>query len=128
MLFHRRFTQQRLTEAAGDQKAQWNIVKELLHADDRRSVVQSDEARRLCRQLSKFFMDKLRRIAVEISQRLSASSLQPVWSPVTLAHLPVLQNFEQVTTDEGATLMRQLPPKSYVANGLSTHVPPENHR
>jgi len=58
------FTQQRLTEAAGDQKAQWKIVKELLHADDRRTVVQSDEARCLCRQFSKFFMDKLRRIAV----------------------------------------------------------------
>ena len=39
------FTQQRLTEAAADQKAQCKIIKELLHGDDRRKVVQSDEAR-----------------------------------------------------------------------------------
>jgi len=52
-------------------------------------------------------MDKLRRIAVEISQRLSASSLQPVWSLVTSAHLPVLRDFEQVTTDEVAKLIKQ---------------------
>jgi len=100
------FTQQRLTEAACDQRAQWKIVKELLHVDDRRT----DEARRLCRQSSKFFMDKLRRIAVEISPRLSASSLRPVRPPVTSAHLPVLQDFEQVTTDDVAKLIRQLPP------------------
>ena len=48
------FTQQRLTEAADDQKVQWKIVKELLHADDRRTVVQSDEARCLCRLFSIF--------------------------------------------------------------------------
>ena len=57
------FTRQRITEAAGDQKAQWKIVNEL-HADDRPTVVQSDEARCLCRQFSKFFMDKLRSVSV----------------------------------------------------------------
>jgi len=69
---------------------------------------------------AKFFMDRLKRIAVEISQRLSASSLQPVWSPVTSAHLPVLQDFEQVTTDEIAKLIRQLPPKSSPMDCLPT--------
>jgi len=72
-------------------------------------------------------MDKLRRISIEISQRLSASSLEPVWSPVTSAHLTVLQDFEQVTTDEVAKLY-QATAAEIVANGLSTHVPPENHR
>jgi len=51
------FTQQRLTEAAGEQKAQWKIVNELLHADDRRTIVRSDEARHLCRQFNKFFVE-----------------------------------------------------------------------
>ena len=90
----------------------------MLHADDRRTVVQSDEARRLCRQFSKFFMDKLRRIAVEISQRLSASRLQPVPPPVMSAHLPMLQDFEQVTMDEVAKLIWQLPPKSSLMDCL----------
>ena len=39
--------------------------------------------------------------------------------PATSAHLPVLQDFEQVTTDEVAKLIGQLPLKSSPMNYLA---------
>jgi len=57
--------QQRLNEATGNHAAQWRIVRELVHSDDDHAVMQPAEARRLCSQFNRFFIDKLQRIARE---------------------------------------------------------------
>ena len=59
------FYQQRLNEATGNHAAQWRIVRELVHSDDDHAVMQPAEARRLCSQFNRFFIDKLQRIARE---------------------------------------------------------------
>ena len=105
------FYQQRLNEAAGNHGAQWKIVRELLHSDDDHAVMEPAEAKRLCSQFSRFFIDKLRCIAREIETRLSAVA----FSVQTLRPAPssqTLNEFAAVTEEEVARLIKLLPPKS----------------
>ena len=104
------FYRQRLEEATGNQGSQWKIVRELLHTDDQRKEFEPAEAERLCWSFSKFFADKLRRIAGEIKTRLSTSvrfaAVRRTTSSVALEH------FSTVTVDEVVRVIKLLPPKS----------------
>ena len=74
------FYKERLSAAAGDQKALWRISKDLLHSDDRPPDVCSLEAKLLCDGFSVFFADKLKLIAATICTRLQGVAsyhLQP---------------------------------------------------
>ena len=51
------FYKERLSAAAGDQKALWRISKDLLHNDDRPPDVSPPEAKLLCDGFSTFFVD-----------------------------------------------------------------------
>ena len=69
------------------------------------------EAKRLCSQFSRFFIDKLRCIAREIETRLSAVA----FSVQTLRPAPssqTLNEFAAVTEEEVAQLIKLLPPKT----------------
>jgi len=52
--------------ASEDHSSQWKTVRELLHIDNQRAEMQPEEARRLCVQFSRFFANKLLRIAGQI--------------------------------------------------------------
>jgi len=69
-------------------------------------------------------MDKLRRIAVEISQRLSASSCAATGHISTFAGAA---KFRTSHHGRGCEANRATAAE-IVANELSSHVPPENHR
>ena len=85
-------------------------MRELLHADYQRVDIEPAEVKRLCRQISKFFADKLRRIACEIETRLSVSTRSP---PATrTASHATLSDFGVVTVDEVVKVIKLLPPKS----------------
>jgi len=85
-------------------------VHELLHTDDQRVDIKPAEAKQLCRQFSKFFADKLRRITCETETRLSVSTRSPL-ATRTGSHA-TLSDFSIVTVDEVAKVIKLLPPKS----------------
>ena len=69
------FFQERLTTAGADQKARWKVVRELLYVDDQREDLAPEEARRLSTDFAKFFSNKLRRVADEVSARLAMTAV-----------------------------------------------------
>ena len=86
----RSFYHQRLTESAGNEGAQWKIVRELLHSDDDETAMKPADAKRLCTQFSHFFIKKLQRIGHEIETQLyttrpSAQTVCRAPSSVTLS-------------------------------------------
>jgi len=90
----------------------------LLHSDDDHAVMEPAEAKRLCSQFSRFFIDKLRCIAREIETRLSAVA----FSVQTLRPAPssqTLNEFAAVTEEEVARLIKLLPPKTSPLDRLS---------
>jgi hypothetical protein len=105
------FYKERLSAAAGDQKALWRISKDLLHNDDRPPDVSPPEAKLLCDGFSTFFVDKLNLIAGTISTRLqgmAAYRLQP-----TCRKSPTLMDsLSEVTAEEVSRLIAALPAKT----------------
>jgi len=80
MQFYLHQRKERLSTAAGDQKALWRISKDLLHNDDRPPDAGTLEAKLLCDGFSVFFADKLKLIASTVCTRLQgvdAYYLQP---------------------------------------------------
>ena len=107
------FFQERLTTAGADQKARWKVVRELLHVDDQREDLAPQEARRLSTDFAKFFSNKLRRVADEVSARLAMTagisrSLPPRSS---LVYMDTLRCTDAA---EVARLIRQAPPKQSI--------------
>ena len=106
------FYHDRLQSAAvGDQRTQWRVVRELLHNDDQRDDYNPVDARRLCITFSRFFVEKLARIAAEVKSRLSTTSgMSRCFSRRVSA--VSMDSFSSVTVDEVTRMIRQLPPKS----------------
>ena len=105
------FYRERLSAAAGDQKALWRISKDLLHNDDRPPDAGTQEAKLLCDGFSVFFADKLKLIASTIYTRLqgvAAYHLQP-----TCRKSPMMINaFSEVSVVEVSRLIDALPAKT----------------
>ena len=83
----------------------------MLRSDDDHALMEPAEAKRLCSQFSRFFIDKLQRIAREIKTRLSAVA----FSVQTLRRAPssqTLNEFAAVTEEDVARLIKLLPPKT----------------
>ena len=102
---------QRLQSVAGDQRAQWRVVRELLHTEDEPDYLSPTAARALCTRFQDFFSDKLRRISDAVSSGLASStalSSQPPYQP----SLVLFNVFSSVSVDEVVRLIRALPPKS----------------
>jgi exonuclease III len=105
------FYNERLTEAAGDQKTMWRISKELLHSDDRPLDTSPREAKLLCDGFSEFFIEKLRTISTTISTRLQSIAVYHL--PPTRRNLPLqMDTLAEVTVEEVSRLIGVLPPKT----------------
>jgi len=105
------FYKERLSAAAGDQKALWRISKDLLHNDDRPPDAGTLEAKLLYDGFSTFFADKLKLIASTVCTRLqgvAAYYLQPTCrkSPTMMVAL------SEVTIEEVSRLISALPAKT----------------
>jgi hypothetical protein len=113
------FYKERLSATAGDQRAGWRVVKELLHSDDRRPVSDPQEAARLCDVFGRFFADKLQRIRDTIVTRLPTS---PPWHRVPSPRLdpPELSALPDVTVDDVTRVIGSLPSKSSAMDYLPT--------
>lgn len=113
------FYQQRLDTATGNHSSQWKTVRELLHIDNQREEMQPEEARRLCIQFSRFFANKLLRIADQIKARLSTLSRRTASAqrPISVSSLNV---FGTVTDGEVARVIHLLRPKSSPLDCLPT--------
>jgi len=112
------FYNERLSAAAGDQKAAWRVSKDLLHSDDRPPDTTSpQEATLLCDGFCAFFADKLRTISATISTRLQITPAY--YCQPTCRQVPSrLDALAEVTVDEVSRLISALPAKTSVLDVL----------
>jgi len=104
------FYQQRLQEASGNKGLKWRVVRELLHADERKSY-SSHEASTLCSSFSVFLTDKQDCISDIIRKRLTSTPAM-VHPPVPRICSSTLSTLETVTVDEVTRVIRLLPQKT----------------
>ena len=82
--------------SALDPRAKWNLVKEILHKNDRASSSNSKQSSQLALLFTSFFPDKLAAIATSVSTKLSA--LSPSKRPFPSPAKPIaLSNFKHVS-------------------------------
>ena len=111
------FYKERLSMAAGNQRALWRISKDLLHNDDRPPDACSLEAKLLCDGFSMFFADKLKLIAATICTRLPG--VAAYYSQRTCRKSPTMLDFLlEVSAEEVSRLIGALPAKTLTPDFL----------
>ena len=105
------FYHNRLLEAEGDQRAMWRVTKELLHSDDRPPDVGAMEAKRLCYEFTRFFGQKLKKIADDIRIRLS-NACDYYRHPTSRQMLSSLDVLNEVSVDEVTRMIKAMPPNA----------------
>jgi len=105
------FHRQRLESTTGNPRAQWRVVRELLHSNESDADLEPADARKLCDSFSNFFRGKLRKIADEIQTRLQTTpGLTRVFQRRQLSRS--LNELSPVTVDDVLRVIKSLPPKS----------------
>ena len=104
---------ERLQAAAAEKnhRAQWRTIRELIHSDDRQTIKDRSECRKLCDDFGSFFVGKLRKIADTVAARLdSTATLSRVITrqPCTVT----MDTFSAVSVDEVTKLVRQMAAKN----------------
>jgi len=101
----------RMDGLVSDAKRRWDVVKELLHEDDRQPDRTADESQSFCLAASSFFIHKLDRIKKSINAQLVGSSYDPAASDVQHTG-PRLSIIKPVTVHDVAKIIRSMPAKS----------------
>ena len=101
---------------AADCKDRWRATKHLLHSDKSPLVRTDDENVKLCTAFSNFFVDKIAKLKLAVSSRVTL-----VACPPDLSHVgPPLDSMSPVTSDEVRKILSSLPPKSSPVDFIPT--------
>ena len=101
----------RTAAADGNHRTQWRTIRELIHSDDRQTIEDRSECRRLCDDFGLFFAGKLRKIADTVAARLNSTatlSREVIRRPCT----EKMETLSTVSTDEVAKLIGKMASKN----------------
>jgi len=101
---------QRIVEAGNNSRQVWSAVKDLLHSNHHDTVSTAVDDNSFCATLAGFFVAKVKNIKSAISTALAGDSFDPLSSDIQ--SVSSLCQFDPVTENEVAILLRQMPSKS----------------
>jgi len=101
---------QRIVEAGNNSRHVWSAVKDLLHSNHHDIVSTAVDDNSFCAALAGFFVAKVKNIKSAISTALVGDSFDPLSSDIQ--SVSSLCQFDPVTENEVAILLRQMPSKS----------------
>ena len=85
------FYKDRITEAAGDPRRRWSVIRDILHLTEVKAYHTPDDCRKLADAFSTFFVDKIRKTKELIKARRSVHDSIPLQheKPAANSNLPL---------------------------------------
>jgi len=117
------FYKDRITEAAGDPRRRWSVIRDILHLTEVKAYHTPDDCRKLADAFSTFFVDKIRKTKELIKARRSVHDSIPLQhdKPAANSNLP-LDELQPPSIDEVFKSITNMSGKSSPIDSIPTSI------